>query len=579
MIRPITTASKILCSLTALAFGSGTAGAADLTFNISLVGESDPFPGSPYYADIWAQGTYAYVGSDRTGGGISIFDIYDPSNPQFVTMYPGDEMEDVEVHNGIGYFGSDVSTTSGTGVDIVNLSNPASPVRLSRVNGINGGHNKVHTLAVSEGFLYTADNATDVVKIFNVANPSSPQFVKTLDLGAPAGVASHEVVVSNDRLYVASKDNDSTSCCGWTHIYDVANPATPVLLKSFLSGPRSHTATPTADGKTLVVAEERPNGALHLYDISMINRPNDPDAPRLLKTLNRASVGVDAHSPHHPHLHGNLMFVSWYEAGLQVFNIANPANPVHVGGFDTYPGTNSLYYGNWGSYMGLGLSTLLLSDRQRGLIIVDATGVLTPGDFNQDGFVNATDHTAWRSEFSQDVFHHGSLIADGNNDGFVDAADYVVWRANVVASGTAGGSDATSLAGDTGVLTSTVPEPTTMPLSILMGVAISRLRLRPNTALLRSFRPVAHNLPAEPAMAHSGRAETNWTSAANYADLDECATLFSERRRRPVKRQGLGQKNSREDTICHHRGCAVLQNGRAGRCLRQPADGASQARS
>ena len=188
MIRPTLTAAKFLCMLMTLAIGSRIAAAADVTFNISLVGESDPFPGSPYYADVWAEGNYAYVGSDRPGGGIAIFDIFDPSAPQFVTMYPGSEMEDVEVHNGIGYFGSDVlPTTSGTGVDIVDLSNPASPVMLSRVNSLNGGHNKVHTLTVNKGFLYTADNATDVVKIFNVANPSSPQFVKSLDLGAAYG--------------------------------------------------------------------------------------------------------------------------------------------------------------------------------------------------------------------------------------------------------------------------------------------------------------------------------------------------------------------------------------------------------
>jgi hypothetical protein len=463
-------AAKVLCLLAALALGSRVALSADVTFNIELVGQSDPLAGSPYYADVWAEGNYAYVGSDRTGGGIAIFDIFDPSQPQFITMYPGNEMEDVEVHNGIGYFGSDVSTTSGTGVDIVNLSDPSNPVPLSQVNSLIGGHNKVHTLTVSKGFLYTSDNATDTVKIFNVANPSNPQLVKSLDLGAPDGVASHEVVVSNDRLYVASKDNDFTNCCGWTHIYDVANPASPVLLKAFLSGPRSHTATPTADGKTLVVAEERPNGNVNLYDISMINQPNDPDDPRLLKTLNRTSVGIDAHGPHHPHLHGNLLFLSWYEAGLQVFNIADPANPVHVGAFDTYPGTSSSYNGNWGSFMGLGLSTVLLSDRQRGLIIVDATDVLSPGDYNQDGFVNAADYGAWRSEFSQDVFHHGTLISDGNGDGFVDAADYVVWRANVVAGGAAAGSPSAAAAA--------VPEPASFYIALIAGSSFYWLHLR-----------------------------------------------------------------------------------------------------
>ena len=239
----------------------------------------------------------------------------------------------------------------------------------------------------------------------------------------------------------------------------------PVLLKSFLSGPRSHTATPTADGKTLIVAEERPNGNVHLYDISMINQPNDPDTPALLKTLNRTSVGIDAHSPHHPHLHGNLLFLGWYEAGLQVFNIADPANPVHVGAFDTYPGTSTLYYGNWGSFMGLGLSTVLLSDRQRGLMIVDASELLTPGDFNQDGFVNAADYSAWRSEFNQDVFHHGTLIADANNDGFVNAADYVVWRANAMAGGAAASA-------------ATVPEPASMWWLLVFVGNLAWLRFR-----------------------------------------------------------------------------------------------------
>ncbi|HEY3393427.1 MAG TPA: dockerin type I domain-containing protein [Lacipirellulaceae bacterium] len=475
MIRTTITAHNIPCLLLALAFGSGMAAAADLTFNIELVGQSDPLPGSPYYADVWAEDNYAYVGSDRTGGGVSIFDIFNPFEPQFVTMYAGNEMEDVEVHNGVGFFGSDVSTTSGTGVDIVDLSNPANPVRLNRVNALDGGHNKVHTLTVSKGFLYTSDNATDVVKIFNVATPSSPQFVKSLVLGAPQDVASHEVVVSNDRLYVASKQNNTEGleCCGWTHIFDVANPAQPVLLKKFLSGPRSHTASPTADGKTLVVAEERPNGNVHLYDISMIDRANDPDDPVLLKTLSRTSVGIDAHSPHHPHLHGNLLFLSWYEAGLQVFNIADPANPVHVGAYDTYPGTSTLFYGNWGSYLGLGLSTLLLSDRQRGLIIVDATDVLTPGDYNQDGLVNASDYAAWRSEFSQDVFHHGTLISDGNGDGFVDAADYVVWRANTLAGGASGVSAAASSMAEAADSAAAVPEPGSLIVLIVAGGSFS----------------------------------------------------------------------------------------------------------
>lgn len=419
----------LLCSAAAALLGPNFAGAVDQTFNISLVGQSNPTPGRPFfYGDVWASGNYAYVGSDRTGGGISIFNIANPFSPQFLTMYPGDEMEDVEVYNGIGYFGSDVNVNEGTGVDIVDLHDPANPVRLSRINGASGGHNKVHTLSVSNGYLYTADNATDVIKIFNVTNPISPQFVASVDLGLPAGQASHEVMALNGRLFVASKDNNSNTCCGTTAIYDVSNLRTggPVLMKRFDTGARSHTSMVSPDGKTLVVAQERSDGQVRIYDISNINQANDPDTPVLLSTLTRTSVGIDAYSPHHPMIHGDLLFMAWYEAGLQVFNIANPANPIRVGSYDTYPGTSTNYNGDWGVFPMLGINKVLLSDRTRGLIIVDATETAPTGDLNYDGSVDGADFLVWQQGLG--ATNATTMQGDGNRDKLVNGLDLAVWK-------------------------------------------------------------------------------------------------------------------------------------------------------
>lgn len=461
---------------------AGIAAAADVTFNITYLGESNPIPpvapSNFSYADIWAENGFAYVGSDRTGQGVAIFSISNPANPIHLTTYPGSEMEDVEVWDGIGYFGSDVNASTGRqGVDIVDLSIPFDPIRISRVDSTIGAHNKVHTLSVYNGFMYTSDNETDVIKITNVSDPAHPVLAKSLDLGAPSGVASHEVYVRNDRMYVASKRNDTTglSCCGWTHIYDVANPANPVLLKAFLSGPRSHTALPSDDGKLLVVAEERPDGDVHIYDISMINEPNDPDDPIKLSTFDKTSVGIDAHSPHHPHLHGNLLFLTWYEAGLQVFNIADPSNPVHVGAFDTWPGTSTNFNGNWGVDLSLGLKNVFLSDRKRGIIAVDASGVLLPGDYNQDMVVDQEDYLVWQESLGTSSSGlHIAAFADGNYDGIVDAADYTIWRDNL------GRTWDTSPGAAAMALYAAVPEPaagTLLALASLL-VAARRVRLR-----------------------------------------------------------------------------------------------------
>ncbi len=443
--------------------------AADITFHIELVGEAD-VPGTPqnrHCGDLWAEGNYAYIGSDRNGGGISIFDISNPASPQYITEYEGEEMEDVEVYNGIGFFGSDdnqASAATGTGVDIVNLTNPASPVLITRINAGDGGHHKVHTLSVSDGFLYTTDNATEVIKIFDVSNPASPQFVNSLNLNISGSFASHEVMAQNGRLYVASKNN-SDAVNGWTHIYDVSNVGTtgPALLKAINTGGGTHTAMPSDDGATLVVSQERQNGQVRIYDISMIDQPNDPQTPVLLKTLTKPAA--DAHSPHHSHMHGDLLMLSWYEAGLQVYNMTDPANPLLVGAFDTFPGTSTDFSGNWGAFHGLGLDKVLLSDRERGLIIVDATGVEPNADFNADGAVDGADLLAWQRNVGTTT---GATLAqgDGNRDRAVSGLDLPVWGSHFGES--SGHHHATA-----------VPESATLALAITAAAClIARRRAR-----------------------------------------------------------------------------------------------------
>jgi len=414
-----------------------------------------------------------------------------------LTQYPGDQFEDIEVYDGIGYVGSDTTTASGTGVDIVNLATPFDPEQLTQFNGADCtaagcGHNKVHTLSVVGDYLYTTDNATDVVKIikinktidpFDQSVSVNPQIIKSLDLGLnpeqSTGTGSHEVVVRNNRMYIASKDNLHNSDFGWVHIYDVTNPADPKLMKKFTNFTqnsltktmaRAHTVISSEDGKLLIVAEERQNGNVYIFDISNINQENDPDSPVWKATLNASTVGIQATSPHHPHLHGNLLFLPWYEAGLQVFNLTNPAAPVHVGSFDTYTGTSTVYNGNWGVDLSLGLNKVLLSDRSRGLMLVDASGVVAQGDYDQNMVVNGFDYTAWRNTYGNGSsgLHVGAL-ADGNYNGVVDAADYVLYRKNVGKTGpTHPGS---------GSLTdsSTVPEPATaLLLAFGLGLLSSR---------------------------------------------------------------------------------------------------------
>ena len=91
-----------------------------------------------------------------------------------------------------------------------------------------------------------------------------------------------------------------------------------------------------------------------------------------------------------------------------------------------------------------------------------------PGDYNQNGVVDAADYVLWRDSLGQ----IGPLLAadhtgpDGIPDGIVDQLDYDLWRANfgniIVLS--------SSLPRATEPLAS-VPEPSSLPLLLVAAVA------------------------------------------------------------------------------------------------------------
>ena len=91
--------------------------------------------------------------------------------------------------------------------------------------------------------------------------------------------------------------------------------------------------------------------------------------------------------------------------------------------------------------------------------------LLLPGDYNQDGAVDAADYVLWRDTLGQQA---AGLAADGNNNGSVDAADYDVWRANFGRSESAAASN---LGND-----ATVAEPHTCLLFALIAFFMTLLR-------------------------------------------------------------------------------------------------------
>ncbi|MDB6122096.1 MAG: hypothetical protein JWQ71_1089 [Pedosphaera sp.] len=347
--------------------------------NITLVGQNKPYPGTSYqYGDVWAESNTVCVGvfSPYSTGtnGVAIFDISTPSNPVFKANYfNANQFEQGTIRSNICYIAS--WTGSGGGLHILSITNPAAPVLIARIGNTTGtvtnGHDTVHTMFLERNFLYEADHHTPVVKIFDISNPALPVF--KWNLTTTNTVRVHQITVVSNRLYTSGWGL-SPSTAGKTDIWDVSNVGTqpPVYLGSISSGPKAHSSWPSDDNNLLVVCREIAGGDVGLYDIS------NPAAPVLLITISPTTMGLEADTPHNPVIMGNLLFLSWYQNGLQIFDITDRAKPVRIGSYDTFPtAETTLFQGNWGIYPRLGLNKLLVSDMQKGLLILDASAVLT----------------------------------------------------------------------------------------------------------------------------------------------------------------------------------------------------------
>jgi choice-of-anchor B domain-containing protein len=335
------------------------AGTVDAEIVFNLQAQVDPYTGNNRYGDVWGDGDYAYVGSFN-GSGVAIFDVSAPASTFLAGAYTvasGGQFKDVKVRNGIGYFASD----NGGGLHIVDVSNPAAPTLLSQITTSNGGgFNRIHNISVSGNFLYQADSRTasnSTVKVFDISDSSNPFFVRDIVTTDPSRI--HDITALGDRLYTSGFG-------GKTDIYDTSNIGTsdPTLLGSISSGLNSHSSWASTDGNLLVSAREIANGDVRLYDIS------DPSNPVLLSTITAASLGISAHSPHNVIIDGDRLYISWYQAGLQVLDISDPNNPTRIGYYDTFPGAVSGFDGNWGVYPFLGDDRVLLSDMDGGLFVI-----------------------------------------------------------------------------------------------------------------------------------------------------------------------------------------------------------------
>jgi hypothetical protein len=424
------------------------------------------------FSDIYADGNIAVQGSYSCRG-VFIYDLTNPDAPSLAAHYnPGNEIQFLEaiVVGNRGYFGSG----NGFGVHIVDLTDPLNPQLLGKVDSSNGNaFDRIHEMVIEGDLLYENYNgfSTKLIKVINISDPKNPVYIRDINPTEVRWV--HAMHIRGNRMFTSGWGNSSSR--GRTEIFDISNIESnaPTLLgfiedsTGVTSGNNMHSAWSSEDGNYLYSARETTNGTgdIRVYNVT------DPSTPVLVNSIKMNDLEINAVTPHNPVVMGNYLYVAWYQAGVQIFELTDPANPKKVAEYDTFPdvfapeavektildesfevvcGSESLqnllpttYGGNWAVFPFLGQDKVLAGDMLNGLFVLDVSEVLAApdnrvSDFDGDGktdFSKFTPETGgWDIESSgsgetrsEQFGRNGDELATADYDGDGNS-DIAVWR-------------------------------------------------------------------------------------------------------------------------------------------------------
>lgn len=392
------------------------------SFNMKLMSQVSGLPGGDASAVMgYADSTgneYAIIGSKTA---INIYDVTDCGQPVHVlSHYDGYNTSWREFATYQNYLYAICDVNCSSGLIVFNMDsihqNPAPYSQFTQ------NFTKAHTIFIEkeEGRLYIMGSRN--------ANNQNRLLIYTLDTevvngttynGTPQNpVLIREFITSYIHdMHVKNHIGYASHIYDYVfRVYDLSDVSDITLLHSHNygsgSGKYNHSSWLASDSITVFEAIELPRGE----PLRMFRKiQGDPDL-ELLGQIHEPLEYPNLNTrPHNPHINGDLMYVSYYEDGVQVFDISDlsgPSSVKRIAYYDTYTQNNGLgypsnFFGCWGVFPFLPSGCLLASDIQNGLFTLtldlpedDGT---SPGDVtlienHNLAFISETNGVILRSE-------------------------------------------------------------------------------------------------------------------------------------------------------------------------------------
>ncbi|MFZ4621533.1 MAG: T9SS type A sorting domain-containing protein [Bacteroidota bacterium] len=251
---------------------------------------------------IATSGTFAYVAGGSAG--FKIYNIATPATPTLVTS-----IDTLAYCESVIISGQYAYIAAGSRSHILDITNPAAPTYVGRINGYGGYHQHIN---VRSGYAYVA-NYDASLSVVNVTNPAAP--VNVMDL--PSGYRTARVIFDGNYAYVAVGDTGVV-------IYNVLNPAAPVLTSKIKTTGRAASiyygaitigGTPTGH---VFVANRNPAPGVSAINVSV---PATPTTSAFL-----AALAAPSGTAYIPFYSSGKVYVAYGTAGLRIIDVSNPSS-------------------------------------------------------------------------------------------------------------------------------------------------------------------------------------------------------------------------------------------------------------
>ncbi|HKE92752.1 MAG TPA: choice-of-anchor B family protein, partial [Povalibacter sp.] len=220
-------------------------------------------------------------------------------------------------------------------------------------------------------------------RIYSLATPRAPSLLSVAtagyahDLGSLAITDARkntQCVNAQSRPYcqVLTDFNEDT-----VDVWDVTVPGSQQLLATvrYPNAGYVHSGFWTEDGRYLFVHDELDERNFGLHTTIRVFDMSNLRAPALAGTWVGPGTSID----HNGATRGNRYYVSNYSEGLLVLDITNPAVPVRVGNFDTYPASAETgFVGAWSVYPFFESGTVAIGDINSGLYLLQNDTLASP---------------------------------------------------------------------------------------------------------------------------------------------------------------------------------------------------------